>query len=560
MKRIEKPSDRKFFIFGCILIGAIIFLLYFPILNFPFHNWDDGTYIYKNNMICKGLNYVTVKWAFTTNYFGFYYPLTWISHATDVSIYGLSPKGHYLHNIVLHFLNSILLFIFLLFAQKDIYRALMVSVIFAVHPMNVENVAWLAERKNLLATFFMLLALLFYYFYQQEKETKISKRTLYYILAVIFYSAGLMSKSSIVMFPFLLILFDIWPLKRIKFENKINSNIVWNILREKIIFFVLSLLSGVATIFAQKDLKAVIPLDVIPFSERAGEALLSLWFYIIKYFLPFNLAVFYEHHRGNYPFWEPFAIATAIIVILFIFIRVFKKQSQLLVGFIFFLISLLPVLGFIQVGLQGKADRYVYFPYWGLSIIMIYGFLSDKIIKNRLLFFSLLGAIVVYFFTISHQQIKVWESDKALFENVIKVQPKSFLGYLKLGNYYYLNKNDYDKALENYLYASNFNSKEALIYCNIGVLYYYKKDYKNALSYCEQAININPKYAEVYYWKGVVLMEIGDYINSLNSFIRAKELGYDENFVLEKIGEVENIIKKNNEIKDGYEKIYKQQK
>ncbi|MFB3851373.1 MAG: tetratricopeptide repeat protein [Acidobacteriota bacterium] len=545
MKKIEKQIDKNSIILVSIGLGTIIYLLYFPVFSFPFHNWDDGTYIYKNNMICRGLNWETVKWAFTTNYFGFYYPLTWLSHATDVSIFGLSPKGHYLHNIVLHFLNALLLYIFLLFVQKDICRALMVAVIFAVHPMNVESVAWLAERKNLLATFFMLLTLLFYYLYQRKETQNKSSKIIYYFLSLSFYFAGLISKSSIVMLPFLLILFDIWPFKRINTSQKLNIKAFLNILKDKIIFFILSLFSGVVTIFAQKELKAIVSFDVIPFSQRVGEAVLSLWFYILKYFFPFNLAVFYEHHRGKYPFWKPFAIATVIIVILFIFFRAFKKRSQLLIGFIFFLISLLPVLGFIQVGLQGKADRYVYLPYWGLSIILIYGFLSDKIIKNKLLFFSLLGAIVVYFFTISHQQIKVWESDKTLFENVVKVQPKSFLGYLKLGNYYYFKEN-YDKALENYLKASQFNHDEPLIYCNIGTLYYFKKNYNEALSYYDQSININPKYAEAYYWKGVVLMEKREYEKSLSFLMKAKEMGYYENNISEKIQEVENIIKKGN--------------
>ena len=243
----EKKSLRTIFI---VILLLVTFIAYFPVMKETFHLWDDDVYITTNQRVQKGLTADNVAWAFTTNYFGFYYPLTWVSHMTDCQLYGLKPAGHYFTSVVIHCLNVALLFMLFLLATGSEWRSFFAAGLFALHPMNVESVAWLAERKNILAAFFLLLAFIFYTLNFRDGGKGRSPRLafLYYL----FFVMGLMSKSSIVVFPLLLLVFDFWPLKRISIEEiRPGSRSAWKLVIEKIPLFAISAVSGIVTIVAQ---------------------------------------------------------------------------------------------------------------------------------------------------------------------------------------------------------------------------------------------------------------------------------------------------------------------
>jgi len=432
-----------------IALVALVGALYLPLPNHSFHElWDDGTYITKNPHVAKGLTAKGAGWAFSDLSVGFYYPLTWISHMFDVSLFGMKPHGHYLTSILLHGLITVLLFLLLGRATGRIAGSFFFSALFAVHPMNVETVAWLSERKNLLSAMFLLLAVWAYC------KGAMGSRPFAW-MAHLFFIMGLMSKSNIVMFPFLLVFVDIWPLGRISFsEGPFSKEFLSRAMNGKWLFLIPSAVFGMLTVIGQKWINAIEPLSAIPAGQRIGEALIGYGFYLLRFFLPFDLCALYPHHRGNYPAILPLSAALLLAVITAIAIRFRKQAPALAAGWGFFLVSLLPVIGFMQVGLQGYADRYVYFPYWGLSTMAVFGLpwqaIKDKGHVFKMALPAAAGAVIVLFFGLSRVQLSTWKDDETLFKRVIAVSPRSDLARYRLGNYYELVMHDPAKAVSQY--------------------------------------------------------------------------------------------------------------
>lgn len=521
-------NSRRVLILYSLLLTAMVFSAYHSLPGHPFHNWDDGTYITKNEQVLKGLTAGSVKWAFTTDYFGFYYPLTWISHMTDVQLYGLSPRGHYVTNIILHALNVLLLFFFLSAATGKVNESLAVSALFALHPMNVETVAWLAERKNLLATFFMLAAMLFY-IPAANPSNGGAKRFRCFLLVCLAFVLGLMSKPSIILFPFLLLLLDVWPLGRIVFPlDKDRKREFFRAAAEKAALIPFCLVSGILTIEAQKKVSALHTLDSLPVGERIGEALLGLGFYIGKLFAPFNLCTFYEHHRGHYPPYLPAALFILLAVITAASVIAGRKRPVFAVGWLFFLVSLLPVLGLIQAGDQGYADRYVYFAYWGLFFVLAFGVPYDRLFADRgkvLLkaFFALVCAALL---VMTMRQVSVWKDDRTLFGQVVRVRPDSFLGYLKLGNDY-MSRGDHYNALANYLEALERKDDNALLFNNAGIIYSAKNNHRKAIECYDRALKLDPGFAQAHYNKALSLIDLEEGEKAFEELEAAGRCGFD---------------------------------
>ena len=520
--------NRRLLTLYTFILAAMVIASYHSLPGHPFHNWDDGTYITKNGQVLKGLTAESVKWAFTTDYFGFYYPLTWISHMADVQLYGLSPKGHYVTNIVLHGLNVILLFFFLCASTGKPEASFAASALFAVHPMNVETVAWLAERKNLLAAFFMLAAMLFY-IPAANPSNDGARRFRFYLLVCAAFVLGLLSKPSIIVFPFLLILLDIWPLKRVSFPvRKEQKRELLRALQEKAALLPFCLVSGLLTIEAQKKVSALHTLDSLPVGNRIGEALLGLAFYLGKLFAPLNLCTFYEHHRGNYPQYLPAALFTMLAAMTAAAFIAGRKRPVVTIGWLFFVVSLLPVLGLIQAGDQGYADRYVYFAYWGLFFIPAFGIPYDRIFAGRgkrASAFVFLAACAVLL-VLTTRQVSIWKDDRTLFEQVVRVRPDSFLGYLKLGNDY-MSRGDRDNALAYYLEALKRKDDNPMLFNNAGIIYSGKNDNSKAIEYYDRALQLDPGFAEAHFNKALSLMDLGKGEKALEELEAAGRKGFN---------------------------------
>lgn len=327
-KKAEKRKDlRKFFIL------FLVFSSFFPfiqLLKADFVAWDDEIYVTTNAKTIKGLTIENIKWAFSTTYFGFYYPITWLSHQLDVTLFGLNPMGHHFTNMLLHTFNTLLLFTFLIRGGIDEIKSFIMSAIFSVHPLNVESVGWISERKNLLAFFFFFIALNLYLNYIKTPSFKNLFLTLFA------YLLSLMSKSVTVTFFIVIFLIDIFPLKRVEASLDFIKRNLKKIIAEKFLFMIPVPIFTFLTIYAQKKINALTTFETLPFSQRIAGAILAYLRYIYQFLFPIKLTAFYPHLRDNY---SPLLLVISVISLLLIFafsIYKLKESPQYFCGFAYF--------------------------------------------------------------------------------------------------------------------------------------------------------------------------------------------------------------------------------
>ena len=367
-----------------VLVSLVLFFgvvtLYWPAASYPFIGFDDGEYVSQNAQILPGLSWHGLGWAFTSFDAANWHPLTWLSHMLDCQLFGLNPGRHHLHNVLLHALNTCLLFVVLRRLTGAVWRSAFVAALFAVHPLHVESVAWISERKDVQSTFFFLLTLWAYARYatgNQKSEGRSPKsgnvpvtselRPLtceHYWLALLFFALGLMSKPMLVTLPFVLLLLDFWPLKRFELKTQHSQlKTLLPLLAEKLPFFTLTIVSCVLTCLAQKH--AIRSLVELPLSDRLANAVVSCGLYVAEFLWPAGLAVFYALRH-----WPISEILPAIVFLVLVSAWALWRARQspwLLAGWAWYLGTLVPVLGLVQVGSQSMADRYTYIPGIGLS-------------------------------------------------------------------------------------------------------------------------------------------------------------------------------------------------
>src|SRR5208282_1190066 len=347
----------------CLLLAVAVLVAYNPVTRNGFLNYDDNGYIAKNPHVRAGLTWVTVKWAFTTYQQANWHPLTWLSHALDCELFGLHPAGHHYMNVLLHAANVVLLFLLLENATGFRWRSLMVAALFALHPINVESVAWAAERKNVLSMLFFLLALYAYGWYGRGlslgKAGLGKSGLLRYAAVVCCFALALLSKPQVIAFPFLLLLWDYWPLCRIGAAGGANASRWWSgwLVLEKTPLLLLSAASAVVTMKAQKAGGAVQTFSHFSLLLRLKTATISYARYLGKAFWPSKLVAMYPHPAKLYPGWQVGAAAVLLLLVTALVLRA-REQRYLAVGWFWFLGSLVPMIGLVQVGVQAMADRY----------------------------------------------------------------------------------------------------------------------------------------------------------------------------------------------------------
>ncbi len=366
-------ADKFRIVFICVLLATSALLVYWQVHKFDFVAYDDNSYIYENNHVVGGLTFEGVKAAFTTAPAGGnWLPLTWLSFMLDCEVFGLNPGRMHLVNVLLHLANTLLLFLVLSAMTKSLWPSAFVAAAFALHPMHVESVAWVTERKDVLSSFFMLLTLAAYLNYTRRGG---SGR---YLLAFGLFTAGLLAKPMLVTVPFLLLLLDYWPLGRIKAGtaavksggHSSGENTIYRLVLEKMPFLAMSVASSIATFIAQHVGGSVIGTDIWPFRLRVANAFLSYAKYVGKMFWPQNLGVLYPLDRRDLVLWQ---IASSVILLVIVSVLVIwlgRRWKYLPVGWLWFIVTLVPVVGLVQSGVQAMADRYTYIPYTGLFIII----------------------------------------------------------------------------------------------------------------------------------------------------------------------------------------------
>lgn len=435
---------NKLFLSAALFLSVLI--VYFPVLGHGFLHFDDHRYITQNPFVLKGLSWEGLKWAFFSYGVDNWIPLTWLSHMLDVQIFGLRAGGHHFVNILFHAVNGVLLFnLFERLTGRQVLSWL-VAFIFALHPMHVESVAWISERKDVLSTFFIFLSMHFYVASLSETPGveaankplflgnlfKFPQNAWRFGWALFFFVLSLLTKPMYVTFPILLFIFDFWPLRRFLSAKEFMRCAI-----QKWPFVIASLGVGIITIVAQQHAGAVLTSEELPLGYRVMAAFMATSSYIQKFFYPEMLSIFYPaFSMHDYQAWasSSFLVLTGVSMIIVISFR--KKSQWALAGWLLFLISLLPVLGFVKAGSQSIADRYTYFAYIGLSILLLWT--GEAWIKKRpFLKIPLMAALILWLGLCvlkTADRIQEWRTTETLFQSAIRLHPNNYVAFKVLAD------------------------------------------------------------------------------------------------------------------------------
>ncbi len=518
-----------------VWIGAALALValgvYLQVVHHDFINYDDPLYVAENPNVIQGVNLDGIGWALTTSHASNWHPITWLSHMLDCQLFGLNAGAHHLVSAIFHVVNAVLLLVVLARMTGAPGRSAMVAGLFALHPTHVESVAWIAERKDVLSTGFLLLTLLAYVSYVERP------RPWRYSAALGCFALGLMAKPMLVTLPFVLLLLDIWPLRRASlfFTNSDPSEplkkaklpkqprkttgasvpLPWRrLIQEKWPFFLLSLMSSIATLVAQEQGGAVMSLTRLSLYQRVGNAVVSYVRYVYKLVWPTQLSVHYPHPDG----WAPLQVLGALLLLLavsLLVLRLARSKKYSLVGWLWFLGTLVPVIGLVQVGGQAMADRYTYIPSIGLFLVIVWGvydlfrpgFVRDRILPVAGVTLLALCAVLTFF------QLRHWHDSETLFRHALAVSSHNAVAHNNLG--VHLSKTERkDEAAGHFRQAIRVEPRHAGARTNLADLLAGQGEYEEARKLLTEALRIKPNLVEAHFNLGRVLAAQGQVTES----------------------------------------------
>jgi protein O-mannosyl-transferase len=545
-------SHHRLKLFIGVALIAVTLTIFWPVQDLEFVDFDDDVYVTHNTHVHLGLTWESFIWSFATTSSSEWHPLTWLSHMADYELYGLNPKGHHFTNLLFHTANVLILFLVLSRMSKNIWVSGLIAMLFAAHPLRVESVTWVAERKDVMSAFFWILSLWAYISYVEGGGIK------RYLTVVFFFILGLMAKPMIVTLPFILLLLDYWPLGRFQLRSflslansqpkqlrdlKGSNSTVPHLLLEKIPFFILSVLFSFLTLFAAGSGGAVKSIQFYPITMRVSNALVSYVSYIGKAIWPHPLACLYPY-RDNIPLWQVAGAGLLLLGISIFAIRSVRKHPYFLVGWLWYLITLVPVIGLVQAGDQAMADRFTYVPLVGLFIIISTGafVLSGGWRYRKAIILIAAGVLFLIYGAVTRFQIQHWRNSMTLFEHAIEVTSNNYIAQNNLGAVL-AEQGKYDEAISRYREAlriradyadAHYNLGNALskvgkvqeaiehhkaalritphdvkIRSKLGILLAGQRNYLEAIAHFEEALRIDPEYADAYNNIGVALLDQG---------------------------------------------------
>ena len=528
----------------CLFLIMATLVVYWQVRNHEFVNFDDSEYITENRYAQAGLTWKGIIWAFTTTHASNWHPLTWLSHMLDCEFYGLNAGWHHVTNLLFHIVNTLLLFLILNRITGAFWQSAFVAALFALHPLRVESVAWVAERKDVLSTFFWMLTMWAYIRYVERTGIKT------YFLVLLFFALGLMAKPMLVTLPFVLLLLDYWPLGRLQLcqSNKdrwlnIRETTAIHLIWEKIPLFALTAVSCVVTFYAQ--LGPIASLDKLTVDVRVTNALVSYVSYIGKMIWPLKLAVFYPH-PGMLPMWRAAGAGLLLVCISVLVIRAGRRTPYLAVGWLWYLGTLVPVIGFVQVGVQSMADRYTYVPLIGLFIMIAWGF-ADLVARwryQRLALATCTGVVLLVFSICAWSQVGHWQNSITLFQHTLGVTKNNYLAHYNLGKAYG-EIGRFKEEFEAYQEAIRINPCFARAHYNIGVLFGRMGNYREELQAYNKAIYLKPDHAKAHCNLGVAYAQMGHYSKAISVFKEALRLSPNDKMAQQ------NLKMAYDKIKDG---------
>jgi tetratricopeptide (TPR) repeat protein len=548
------PKQFRVTIVICMFLGLVTFALYWPVRGHDFVNYDDPDYVTENIHVHEGLTGDDIKWAFgriagDTTY---WHPVTWLSHMLDCQLFGVKPGPHHLVNVLFHVINALLLFILLKQMTGALWRSAIVAALFAWHPLQVDTVAWIAERKNVLSAFFWMLTMLAYVRYINVPTSNKKGRTLSYLAVLVCFGFGLMAKPMLVTLPFVLLLLDFWPLRRFGlFPFNLRKGAFLGL--EKLPLLAFAAASAIATIIAHQRLGSLTGLTQLSFWTRLANALVSYVRYIGKVVWPVDLAVFYPYTLPV-PTWQVIGAAFLLVGFSVFVFRNLRQRPYLAVGWFWFLGTLIPVIGLIQAGVQAMADRFTYLPMIGLYICAVWriaevtmtgkssepndvnallreGISTASVIERPRGFAAgiMVGVPVIALLAcaaLTARQLRYWRNSQTLFEHAIAVTSNNYIAENYLGLFFAKQAN-YEKAAPHFLAATQIKKDYAEAFNNLGKVFLLQSQFRGALTNFYTAVQIAPASAEAQYDLGVTYLALGGVQEAVPHLIEATQIKPD---------------------------------
>lgn len=564
--------QKKNVLWICLCIALLTFAVYGQVKDHAFIDFDDYEYITENPHVRSGLTIDNIVWAFTSYHSNNWHPLTWISHMLDVQIFGLNPAGHHLVNVILHIINSLLLLFLLRRMTGALWPSALAAALFALHPLHVESVAWAAERKDVLSTFFWLLTTWMYIRYTDFPDWK------HYSLVILLFTLGLMAKQMLVTLPFVLLLLDYWPLRRIAGMGQQQAPIS-RLIVEKIPLFALAMIAGIIVFVVQQQSGVLYSLIPFPFQIRLENALVSYVGYIGKMFWPVNLAVFYPHPLHSLALWKVLGAAGLLIAFSAAVIWKGRRYPYLITGWFWYLGTLVPVIGLVQVGVQAMADRYTYIPLIGLFIMIAWGgrdlvlFLArqqvigtkcdqsagavlspgrpektrklgtgshfsgkdvnpspisaELFIPGRIIFALAMAVLLILSF-LTWKQVGYWRDNVTLYDHAARVVPDNYWASNNLGAAL-ASRGQIDAAMTWFAESLKIMPYYPGANQNMAVALYKQGRYEEAVPLLERALKLQPRNPELHITLGAVLLKMNRNAEAAAHFQEALDLRPGDN-------------------------------
>lgn len=527
----------------CLILVTLIAAVYWPLGRSGFIQCDDPDYVYQNPQVQAGLTWTGVVWAFGSDHAGNWHPITWLSHMLDCQLFGLRPGAHHLVNLFFHAADTLLLFLLLRRLTQALWRSAFVAALFALHPLHVESVAWVSERKDVLSAFFFLLTLWAYARYAQSTELGVARSgkgnpALSYSLALLCFALGLMSKPMLVTLPFLLCLLDLWPLRRLEIRISRwgpdrNLGPGWQrLLMEKVPFFLLAAASSIVTFIAQTHAGAVMSAQVVPLELRVENALLSYALYLEKMVLPINLAFSYPYPDAIAP--EMVVVAVGVLAgISYLALSQARRRPYLALGWLWYLGMLVPVIGLVQVGNQSMADRYTYLPLIGIFIVVTW-WAAEVVSQWRL---PATGSAVIATGVISlcgvlsAMQVRWWRDSETFFRHTLALTENNALAHLNLGTAL-AQEGKTAEAGEHFAEALRLAPSYAEAESNLGFTLAARGNYAAAIPLYRAALAVKPSLRGTHFLLANALNSQGDPAAAIPEYEAAVALAPDNDAAL----------------------------
>ncbi len=546
----------------CICLAVATLAVYVQVYRHDFVDFDDGDYVFENWHVSTGLNWSNVSWAFSAGHSGNWHPVTWLSHMLDCQLFGFNPGPQHLVSVFLHVANVLLLFLLLQYLTGALWRSVFVAALFALHPLHVESVAWIAERKDVLSTLFGFCTLWMYASYVRKPVLR------RYLLTIALFVLGLMAKPMLVTLPFVLLLLDYWPLNRFapvpfvatrrsKRITQSLDNRFWRpvlpLVREKIPFFLLAAVSSVITFFVQKAGGAIQTADLLPLGTRIANATHSYVAYLVNTGWPTSLSVFYRLQLASHPVYLSVLASLFLLCITFLVIHFAHRFPYLAVGWFWYIGTLVPVIGFVQVGRQAMADRYTYVPLIGIFIVIAWG-LSDiaatwSAAKKPLVITSAF-LLLVCFVTTWHQ-VRYWRDTISLSSHAVEIDGDNYMAHQILGTGL-AKRNKYIEAIAELSKAHLLRPSDVHIMGNLGTLLYQVGNVDQALELFSGALKIKPDDPIAVRNMGRVRFGQGKFDEAVDLFSTALRRMPDNFLLYRLLGDAQAKLGRNQEAIDAY--------